>query len=204
MSLLQSFVDNRSPHSLATRMRKRRFAFFLSLLASVPRPCRILDVGGTQKFWDMMGSETIGPAHITLLNLEPEPASAPAFASVVGDARDISRYADSHFDVVFSNSVIEHLGPAFADQKRMADEITRVGKRYFVQTPNRYFPLEPHFLTPGFQFLPIGLRVWLVSNFNMGWYRRIPDKEEARREVESVALLSRADMRRLFPRADIY
>jgi hypothetical protein len=110
----------------------------------------------------------------------------------------------SSFDVVFSNSVIEHLGPRFADQKRMADEIRRVGKRYFVQTPNRYFPLEPHFLTPGFQFYPLDLRVWLVSNFNVGWYKRIPDKAKARREVESISLLSRDGVRRLFPGGRIY
>jgi hypothetical protein len=185
-------------------MRKRRFAFFLSLLNTVPRPARILDVGGTQEFWEMMGAEAVGDAHVTLLNLTADPVSRPRFASVAGDGRDMSRYADSQFDVVFSNSVIEHLGPDFADQKRMAEEITRVGRRYFVQTPNRYFPVEPHFLTPGFQFFPVSLRVWLLSNFNLGWYRRIADKAEARREVESVALLSRADMRRLFPGASIY
>lgn len=185
-------------------MRRRRFAFFLSLLNKIRRPLRILDVGGTREFWDMMGRDALGDAHVTMLNLAAEPVSSPSFESVAGDARDLSRYGDASFDVVFSNSVIEHLGPNFADQKRMADEMRRVGKRYFVQTPNRYFPLEPHFLTPGFQFFPVDLRVWLVSNFNVGWYKKIPDKEEARREVESISLLSRGDVRRLFPAAKIY
>jgi SAM-dependent methyltransferase len=204
LSILKSLVDNRSASSLATTMRKRRFAFFLSLLGTVPRPIRVLDVGGTQEFWDMMGVAALGDVRVTLLNLAAPPVSAASFESVAGDARDLSRYPDSSFDVVFSNSVIEHLGPDFADQKRMADEIRRVGKRYFVQTPNRYFPLEPHFLTPGFQFYPLDLRVWLVSNFNVGWYKRIPDKAKARREVESISLLSRGDLRRLFTGARIY
>lgn len=185
-------------------MRKRRFAFFLSLLSTVPRPIRILDVGGTQEFWDMMGWDALGDVRVTLLNLAAPPVNAANFESVAGDARDLSRYPDASFDVVFSNSVIEHLGPNFADQRRMAAEIARVGKRYFVQTPNRYFPLEPHFLTPGFQFLPLDLRVWLVSSFNVGWYKRIPDKAQARREVESISLLSRDDVRRLFPGGCIY
>jgi SAM-dependent methyltransferase len=185
-------------------MRRRRFAFFLSLLNGLPRPLRILDVGGTQEFWDMMGGQTMDEARVTLLNLGAQPVSSPKFESVVGDARDLSRYPDMAFDVVFSNSVIEHLGPDFTDQKRMADEIRRVGKRYFVQTPNRYFPLEPHFLTPGFQFLPVRVRAWLVSNFNVGWYERIPDKAQAKREVESISLLSRRDLQRLFPGAQIY
>lgn len=185
-------------------MRRRRFAFFLSLLSTVPRPIRILDVGGTQEFWDMMGVDTLGDVHVTLLNLAAPRVNKENFESVSGDARDLSRYRDASFDVVFSNSVIEHLGPDFADQKRMADEIRRVGKRYFVQTPNRYFPLEPHFLTPGFQFYPLDLRIWLVSNFNVGWYQRIPDKAKARREVESISLLSSRDVRRLFPEGRIY
>ena len=170
----------------------------------VKRPVRILDVGGTEDFWMMMGVDTLADADITLLNLARQRATGHRFTSVAGDARDLSRYGDGSFDVVFSNSVIEHLGPGFAGQQQMANEIMRVGKRYFVQTPNRYFPLEPHFLTPGFQFLPVGLRVWLVSGFALGWYDRIPDKSEAKREVESVELLSETQVRHLFPGARIY
>ncbi len=204
VSLLKLLGDNSDPRSLATRMRKRRFTFFLSLLDGLDRPLRILDVGGTRQFWEMMGCERLDGVHVTLFNLRPEQTMASAFDSVAGDARDLSRYTDSSFDVVFSNSVIEHLGPGLSDQQRMADEIKRVGTRYFVQTPNRYFPLEPHFLVPGFQFFPKDLRVWLVSHFDIGWYRRIPDKAEARAEVESVSLLSENDLRRLFPEARIY
>jgi hypothetical protein len=133
-----------------------------------------------------------------------QPVSSSNFVSVAGDARDLSRYETASFDVVFSNSVIEHLGPIFSDQRRMADEIRRVGKRYFVQTPNRYFPIEPHFLTPWFQFMPLSMRAWMVSHFSVGWYERIPDKAKARREVESVALLTAAQVRQLFPEAQIY
>lgn len=204
MSLLKTLGDNSDARSLATAMRKRRFAFFLSLLQRVERPVRLLDVGGTQQFWEIMGLEHLGGVTVTLLNVGPQPVSAGNFESITADARDLSRYATSSFDVIFSNSVIEHLGPHFADQRRMADEIRRVGKRYFVQTPNRHFPLEPHFLTPGFQFLPLELKVWLVRNFNVGWYRRIPDVATARREVESISLLTRGAVQRLFPEARIY
>lgn len=204
MSLLKFLGDNSDPRSLATRMRKRRFNFFLSLVDGLERPLRILDVGGTQQFWDMMGSERLDGVHVTLLNLQAEKTSTSRFEGVAGDARDLRRYLDSSFDVVFSNSVIEHLGPGFSDQQRMANEVKRVGKRYFVQTPNRYFPLEPHFLVPGFQFFSMELRAWLVSHFNVGWYHRIPDRARARAEVESVSLLSEKDVRRLFPAARIY
>ena len=204
MSVLKFLGDNSDPRSLATRMRQRRFAFFLSLLDGIERPLQILDVGGTLQFWELMGSERLEGVTVTLLNLRPEKTTNARFESVAGDALDLGRYLDSSFDVVFSNSVIEHLGPNFSDQQRMANEIKRVGKRYFVQTPNRYFPLEPHFLVPGFQFFPMELRVWLVTHFNVGWYHRIPDREKARKEVESVSLLSEKDLRGLFPGASVY
>ncbi|MCR4339800.1 MAG: class I SAM-dependent methyltransferase [Gemmatimonadaceae bacterium] len=140
---------------------------------------------------------------VTIVNLERQPVDGTNMESVVGDATNLTQFDDGEFDVVFSNSVIEHLR-TFEAQLRMADEVRRVGKRYFVQTPNLYFPIEPHFLVPGFQFLPLDLRARLLSRFDLGWYKRIPDLDRARAEVESVRLLSRGDLRRLFPEARIY
>jgi hypothetical protein len=80
----------------------------------------------------------------------------------------------------------------------------RVGKRYFLQTPNLYFPIEPHVLFPFFQFLPISLRVWLLNNFTMGWYGKVTDKQEARDLVISTRLLTRKELSMLFPESTIY
>lgn len=204
VSLLKLLSDNSSPRSLATAMRRRRFAFFKSLLDQVARPVTILDVGGTSQFWELMGIDTLAGVTVTLLNQQQTVSTSSNLLCVTGDARDLGDWESQSVDVVFSNSVIEHLGPDFADQKRMADEIRRVGRRYFVQTPNRYFFLEPHFLTPGFQFFPVTFRAWLVRNFNVGWYRRIPDPAKARHEVESIALLSIHQVRALFPEAEIF
>lgn len=200
---LKRLVDNADPASLAVKLRRRRFEFFLGLLESVPAPVKVLDVGGTARFWSTMPSSGRDRLQITLVNLERQPVDGTTMESVAGDATNLSQFADDAFDVVFSNSVIEHLY-TFEAQLRMADEVRRVGKRYFVQTPNRYFPMEPHFLVPGFQFFPVDLRVWLVSRFDVGWYKRFSDPSAARAEVESIRLLSRADLRRLFPEARIY
>ena len=203
--LIKRLADNSSTSSLATAMRRRRFALLLSFLEERRgQPIKLLDVGGTQEFWVLMSGGAPPDVHITLLNLHKPKVSEPSFDAVEGDARDLSRYPDGAFDIVFSNSVIEHLGPAFEDQRRMANEIRRVGKHYFVQTPNRYFPLEPHFLMPVFQFWPVPLRVWAISHFNVGWYKRFVDEEAARREVESISLLSEAQVRSLFPEGRIY
>lgn len=203
MRLLKRLADNSDPASLAVKLRTRRFEFFLRLLESVPAPVRILDVGGTPGFWRTMPGSGRERLHVTLLNLVRELADGAGIESVAGDATNLSRFGDGEFDVVFSNSVIEHLG-SFTNQARMANEARRVGKRYFIQTPNRFFPIEPHFLVPGFQFLPVSVRTWMVSSFDVGWYTRIPDVETARSEVKSIRLLTRADLRRLFPEARVY
>ena len=158
MSWLMRRADNTSTESLAHRLRARRFRLFSSLLDSVPRPLRLLDVGGRAQFWEMMGGIPQGVS-LTLLNVGSMP-EVQGFTTIRGDARDMSHFRTDEFDVVFSNSVIEHVG-SWNDQVAAAGEMQRVGRRYFVQTPNRWFPVEPHFLFPGFQFLPLSLRAQL-------------------------------------------
>lgn len=200
--MLRALADNRNPTSLAARIRRKRFTLFESLISHVPKPLRILDVGGTQKFWEVMGFPGAERIEITILNVATQPVSLPNFTAVAGDARDL-QFADASFDVVFSNSVIEHVG-GHEDQCRMAREVKRVGARYFLQTPNRHFPIEPHFLFPYFQFLPVPARVWLLQHFRLGWRSRIRDAGKARASVESVRLLSKAELIALFPDASLF
>ena len=196
-------ADNRRADSLANRFRRQRFRFFESLLEPLPKPVRILDVGGTEGFWGHMNAVDDPRWEVTLLNLSPGHANVRGMAVVSGDARDLSQFAAGEFDVVFSNSVIEHLAEQ-AEQRRMAAEVRRVGTRYFVQTPNRWFPIEPHFLFPGFQFLPLSARVALVRRFALGYHDAMPDPEAARRAVREIRLLDARELRELFPGAHIY
>jgi len=202
-SLIRGLADNSDAQSLATRLRRQRFQLFLSLLQSVEGRVEILDIGGTQQFWDLMLGDDAPDIRVTLLNIAHQQVSSKRFISAAGDARSIPQFADKSFDVVFSNSVIEHVG-SYTDQRRMADEVRRVGRRYFIQTPNKRFPLEPHFLFPFFQYLPIRTRAWLVNKFDVGWYRRIPDRSAALAEVESIQLLTRKQFAALFPGATIH
>lgn len=206
MSFLRRTADNARDDSFATRHRRKRFAVFLRLIERLPRPVRILDIGGTQLFWQTMRFGENDPVQITLLNLSAPRTSWRNVMSVAADARDLGMYPDRAFDVVFSNSVIEHVGGP-EDQRRMADEVRRVGRAYFVQTPNRYFPIEPHFLVPCFQFLPVPVRIYLVRHFDLGWIgrgKRIADRETARELVTGIRLLSGRELRRLFSDATIY
>ena len=186
---------------LRMRLRKRRHALFLSLIDELPRPLRILDVGGSQRFWESMEYRA-RDVEITLLNRSRVKIRQPGFVYVPGDARDMERFSDDEFDVVFSNSVIEHVGD-FGDQQRMAEEVRRVGRRYFLQTPNKFFPIEPHFFFPLFQFLPFAVRVWLLMHLPLTARGRIRERNDAVREVAEIRLLTRAELRTLFPGASV-
>ena len=200
--VLGKIYDNRRSDSWASNLRSKRISFLKSLIASLPSPVKILDVGGTPEFWEhsgfLNGNQQI---NITFLNIEP--VKHAHFECLLGDGRDLSRFTNQEFDLVFSNSVIEHVGD-YRDQGKMADEIKRVGKRYFVQTPNLYFPIEPHFLFPFFQFLPLETRVWLLTHHNMGWYPKMSDEQEARKLASSTQLLSKQKFIGLFPKANFY
>jgi len=161
-------------------------------------------VGGTLDFWKRMDFlPESGEVELTLLNVFSAESPYSYVTCVVGDGSDMSEFHDGQFDVVFSNSVLEHLGSS-TRQKRMADEIRRVGNGYFIQTPNLYFPIEPHFLFPFFQFLPVSLRAFLLKYFRMGWHGPARDMEKARKTVTSIRLLGRAEVARLFPDGRIY
>lgn len=196
-------ADNTHQHSLSTQFRRKRFQFFLSLISQLPRPLHILDIGGTEAYWNMMGFDD-PQVHITLLNLHTQPVSnTKRFTSITGDATQLVGFADQSVDLVYSNSVIEHLFTLEA-QEKMADEIRRVGKSYFVQTPYRYFPIEPHWVFPFFQFLPRTVKIILTRRFALGHIPRVPDPFQAARQVDEVRLMSIPELKKIFPGSLLY
>jgi len=200
--MLTKLFDNSQPASLSNRFRRKRTGVFLKMISDLPKPVKILDAGGTELYWQMMGLAGKEEFQFTLVNTERINTTFPNFRFVEADSRNLSMFSDKEFDIVFSNSVIEHVG-GFEEQKKMANEIMRAGKMYFVQTPNYYFPFEPHFMFPFFQFLPVSLKIFLVSKFNMGWYKKSTSKKEAEIIVKSINLLKKKELMRLFPGSGI-
>jgi methyltransferase family protein len=198
---LRRLANGYEEDSLSNRMRARRFGLFEGLAAPLPRPLRILDVGGTNEFWEHRGWAGREDVQITLLNLAPQRRRHENIVPVVGDATAVEA-EDRAFDVAFSNSVIEHLFDA-ASQRAMAREIQRVGRAYWVQTPNFWFPIEPHFLMPGWQWLPESTRVAIIRRRACGWRGPCEDADEARSVVREIRLLRRRELRKLFPGARI-
>ncbi len=201
--MLGFIADNKNKNSLAAKARKKRFDFFLKELQKLNKPLKILDIGGTQGFWEMMNFTDQEDIKIYLLNLEHQEVRFPNFKSLKGDATNLHEFEDNYFDLVFSNSVIEHLF-VWDSQVKMANEIQRVGKNYFIQTPNYWFPVEPHFVFPFFQYFPKNIRVQLIMNFSLGHHKKYDDKNIAEQKVEEIKLLSIGKMKNLFPNAKIY
>lgn len=205
MAVFKNLADIQNEKSLSNKLRKRRFNLFLSLMNSISSPVRILDVGGTDDFWKKMEYSSSPDIEITILNISHNEfvhKSNNNLLYCIGDGRDMKQFNDREFDIVFSNSVIEHM-ENFEDQQKMAMEIQRVGQRYFVQTPNYYFPIEPHFLFPFYQFYPISIRTFLLQHFNLGWFNKTSNRIEAESIVKSIRLLRKKEIKKLFPNGSI-
>jgi hypothetical protein len=199
---LRQLADDENPDSFSNKLRARRFRWFEDLAASLPRPLRILDVGGTNDFWEKRGWAGRADVQIFSLNLFPEKQRHENVKPLAGNATDLTQFDKGSFDIAFSNSVIEHLY-TFDSQRRMASEIQRVGKAYWVQTPNFWFPMEPHFQVPGWQWMPLNLRIAIIQRWRCGWRGPCPDPVAARSLVEEVRLLSRNRLRAIFPGATL-
>lgn len=185
---------------LGKKFREDRFILFNNKINKLTKPIDILDIGGTYKFWENMGFvKKLNPDNgitITLFNLKKEKVHHSSFISFEGNATDLSEYSDNQYDIVFSNSVIEHLF-TYENQIKMANEIMRVGKNYFIQTPNKYFPIEPHYFFPFFQFMSFSMKKMFMmkTKFVLGKYH---DEKSVQRAHEEIRLLSRKELEKLF------
>lgn len=206
--MLRKFlINNANPqnkNALGNVARRKRMKLFEEKFPEVLQGnVRILDMGGTYNFWFQMGYVNKPNCQITTVNLTSQTNDSNNITSIVGDVCNLEQFEDKSFDIVFSNSVIEHVGK-MDNQKKMAEEVRRIGKRYYIQTPNYWFPFEPHFLTPGFQYLSVPMRAWMIRNFNLGWHQKTKDKEASLKLADTIDLLSYKEMKSLFPEAEIH
>jgi hypothetical protein len=186
--------------SLAARMRLRRWELVRAQFPELSE-MKVLDLGGTMDWWVRA---PILPQHVTIVNLEiDEGSEAPWLTTTMGDAcRADSLLAGQSFDLVFSNSLIEHVGGHSA-RCALAHAIRSLAPRYFVQTPYRYFPVEPHWLFPAMQFLPVPVRRYIAPRWPLG-HTRGWDPEHSFKEVMSTELIGAAEMRTYFPDGQLF
>jgi hypothetical protein len=195
-----------APGSLPYRFRQRRSKHIKKLLDAVlaeKGSCRIIDLGGTEQYWNIMSDYLIDrEITIDLVNISEITINDPKFRSIVGSALEMDAFGDNEYDLVHSNSLIEHVGNWDA-MMLLAQNIKRLAPRYFVQTPYFWFPYEPHFRFLCFHWMPEQFRVRLLRRMTLGFHERQQDFDLAMRTVQSAYLLDIAQFRALFEDATI-
>lgn len=194
---------------LQARFRAARFRqvqAMIERLVAAEGEVRVLDAGGRAEYWNMLSPEVADRVHITVLNYSAEladysdrVASHVRYENVVGDACAMPQYADGAFALVHSNSVIEHVG-SYARMIAFASEVRRVGRQYYVQTPNFWFPIDPHIAFPLLHWLPDPVRIAVQMRMRVGVAGRT-DFAGAADRLDDCRMISQSMMRRLFPDA---
>jgi hypothetical protein len=203
---LRAGVTDPDTRSLAAAARERRFEMFLDRFPALG-DMTVLDLGGEAHTWL---NAPVHAQHVTLLNLPRASAEAADritaadagawMVSLAGDACDPpAEIRDRRFDLVYSNSVIEHVG-GHLRRRQFARWVHELGERHWVQTPNRFFPVEPHWLVPGLQFATPRLQVAVLQRWpytskrfqSLSWQDRLD-------RAMGIELLSPSAFRSYFP-----
>ncbi len=194
--------------ALSNYFRKRRDVLLRELIVNCRREgemLRILDVGGQVAYWRRFGLDFLKSqnVHITIINiveteLGPTDDAPDMFMASVGDGRSLD-FPDNAFDLCHANSVIEHVG-VWRDMTAFAKEIQRLAPSFYCQTPNYWFPIEPHFpMIPFNHWLPNPVRARLMQILPVAHAGRAKDLAMASDFVDSARLISRSQLCALFP-----
>jgi hypothetical protein len=194
---IANLIDPDHPGSLTHRIRQQRKEEFTRRFPNLA-DMSVLDLGGTAVSWRVSG---LRARSVTVVNLDEAQASDEPWMNVVrGDA---CTGGFGKFDLVYSNSLMEHLG-GHARRQQFAEVVQESAPSWWVQTPYRYFPIEPHWIFPGFQFLPFRARVMVSQHWRTIHTPAIKDRTAAIESVASVELISSTEMRSYFPTSEIW
>ncbi len=199
----ERLVEPYTGSSVSSRARARRWVRLRQRFPDL-ESMRVVDLGGDMRSWRLSG---LRPAELVVVNLDEQDVHEPWAHSISADACDLPRsLLERRFDLVFSNSVIEHVG-GHERRRRFAESVHALAPHMWVQTPYRYFPIEPHWLFPGLQWLPVASRVAISRRWPLGHFtpEKSPDgPRDVLRDVLEIELLSRSEMAYYFPDAEIW
>jgi hypothetical protein len=199
-------------HTLRRYTRARRLKLFNEFMKSITGPIRLVDLGGTVKFWESWGLAKQPLFNVTLVNnhdldkqYSNDPIALPNIRRLGADVLTLTAADFAQFDVIFSNSLIEHL-PGRELQRQLAQAIIDSGRPYFLQTPNKRSPLDPHFprpYVPFFAAYPRSVQARLLSWSALGSSSVAPSYDAALARLQNYYPLTTRDVRQLFPNARI-
>lgn len=119
----------RNPNSIYFKFRAARSRHVRDLINDIfarRGRVRILDLGGSPEYWQVFPEGYLASrnATVSLLNLYPQQIDSGPFIAIAGDACAVNAENQS-YDLVHSNSVIEHVGSA-ENMERFAAEVRRL------------------------------------------------------------------------------
>jgi hypothetical protein len=183
--------------------KERRFQRFITTIK--PRAEEhLLDIGGYPFNWFRRGSvfKNVDVLNIKLALHHNAPPNTPSLKTIEGDARKLP-FPDKTYDIIFSNSVIEHVG-TLSDQQAFAAEARRVGKKLWIQTPAKECPIEPHYLGLFIHWLPHKWHVFLARWTSVRGITGSANRADLKSIASSTRLLSKKEMKELFPDCKIW
>ena len=79
-------------------------------------------------------------------------------------------FQNDTFDIVHTNATIEHVG-SYQNQISLIRETVRVSKKYvFIQTPNRFYPIDFHTTLPLIHYLPKKIHRKILKFLGLNFY----------------------------------
>jgi hypothetical protein len=188
---------------ISKRFRKRRFEYFLKIIQPSLSDS-LLDIGGYPTFWTDYPQcvRRIDTLNLHKVSWHPTDGSHLKYIrTLVGDGCALPMQPQC-YNIGFSNSVIEHVG-TWENQQKFASEICRVAQSLWVQTPAFECPVEPHYWTPFIHYLPRKFQKKILRWCTLwGWLAR-PDHKYIDFMVDTTRLLSKSEMKKLFPDCEI-
>ena len=206
MSYVKFFINHEKSDSFVNKLRRKRFQLLQKSIENLVHPEKkftVIDLGGDVNYWQQLNWQ-LPNVHTTLLNLYENKINDTLkanFISIQGNALE-APFESKSFDLVFSNSVIEHVG-SYENQQKFANEVRRLSDKYIVQTPSLWFPLEPHSLIPLFQFIPHSIRALLIMVFDINYFPKAKSYKEALETSKTTLMFTKKRFKKLFPEADI-
>ena len=186
-------------HFIWRHWRERRRVRFRKLMNPSVTDV-LLDMGGCPSEWQGR-ADVVGKVDLVNLDEYPVPQGddSPLMRSFKGDARALE-FPDATYDIVYSNSVIEHVG-GWEDQQSFAREARRVGDRLWIQTPAYGCPVEPHYLGLFIHWFPSRWHVRLARWTSVVGLTGAADLHSIARDTR---LLTKREFKLLFPDCEIW
>ena len=181
--------------------RPARKRLFISAFPEVAGGRPVLDVGGTASWWQDDFPKKIDITIINIDDRQRDTVVSSGFKFMQADGRNLP-FSDKEFFLTFSNSVIEHVGD-FSDQEKFASESVRCSQKLYLQTPNKWFPIEPHLIAPFVHWFPFKISLRLIRYFSIWGIVNKPSQKRIDEFLSSIRLLSRKELKKIFPTANI-